>query len=68
VWRISYVDIVSKDGIATKDSVKVEGSEGVVEVDFLFNTGGATNEPGLPSIPGAVEGVFEGPSWHRCGF
>lgn len=64
MWRISYVDLVPTDGPATKDSQIVAGSEGSVEVDFIFNTSGSTNEPGLPYIPGAIEGTFEGESWH----
>ncbi|KAI9032962.1 hypothetical protein DFJ74DRAFT_726035 [Hyaloraphidium curvatum] len=66
VWRVTYHDLVPRDdGLpATKESQVIEGSTGHFEVNFLFNTSHATNEPGLPLIPGAVEGVFEGDWWH----
>lgn len=63
-WRVSYVDLIPTDGPATKDSQKVPGSEGFFDCDFLFNTTHTTNEPGLPDIPGALEGTFEREWWH----
>ncbi|KAI9031493.1 hypothetical protein DFJ74DRAFT_702499 [Hyaloraphidium curvatum] len=34
------------------------------ECDFLVNTTRFTGSPGLPRIPGALEGAFKGDQWH----
>ncbi|KXS15500.1 FAD/NAD(P)-binding domain-containing protein [Gonapodya prolifera JEL478] len=66
-WTVYYKDMSKLSGEAPlfpsdKDLEVLE--EESFECDFLFNTTKGSGNPGLPLIPGVLEGKFKGRWWH----
>lgn len=63
VWTVYYKSLPSTNSPESPAS-DADLPEESFDCEFLYNTNRITNEPGLPLIPGAIEGEFKGEWWH----